>query len=73
MGVTEKAEFLLELMDVNGGMVLAKTTQFTSTNSEDLLDISAIPKGVYLFRITSKDGNSKTIKLIKDWFLNNIG
>ncbi len=66
VGVTEETEFLLELLDINGGLIISKSVQFTTNNNEELLNISMVPKGIYLFRVSSKGGVAKTIKLIKD-------
>lgn len=46
--------------------VLGKTVLATALNSnQQQLDISALPQGIYFATVTSKEGKSKTMKIVK--------
>jgi len=55
-----KTESLIEVLDVRGRLILS---QHNKTNSHEL-DLTGQDKGIYNVRITDKNGNASSIKLI---------
>ncbi|MEO6304865.1 MAG: T9SS type A sorting domain-containing protein, partial [Bacteroidia bacterium] len=56
----------IELFDISGRSVLKQNAAFTKDKTECKLNIAALADGVYSLKATSKEGNSQTIKIIKD-------
>lgn len=58
-------EYSIELSDMNGKVLLRKTTGFISKTTQQYIDVKNYAAGIYLVRVTSKNGYKKTIKLLK--------
>jgi hypothetical protein len=59
-------ELTVELVDALGRSISKQNLTFSSNKTENQINISAVPNGVYFIKIYSKDGASETIRLLKE-------
>ncbi len=65
MDVKQTADILFELTDVSGKLVLKQNVKFTNDKTDEQLNIGGYPSGAYFLKISSKEGSSQMIKIIK--------
>lgn len=56
----------VEICDALGKLVLKQNASFSKEKHEQQFNISSFAKGIYFLRLTSKEGNSEVIKVVKD-------
>lgn len=60
------AEINIEVMDAAGKLVIKKSQVFNKNNPNLNINISNVAKGVYFLKLIPKEGNAKTVKLVKE-------
>ena len=63
---TKSLEIFVELIDGSGKLSLKQIVRFDRTKSEYQINISSVASGVYFLKLVSKEGDNKTIKLVKE-------
>lgn len=63
---TKSLEIFVELIDGSGKLSLKQIVRFDRTKSEHQINISSVASGVYFLKLVSKEGDNKTIKLVKE-------
>jgi hypothetical protein len=63
---TKSLEIFVELIDGSGKLSLKQIVSFNRTKSEHQINISSLASGVYFLKLVSKEGDNKTIKLVKE-------
>jgi hypothetical protein len=66
IAVDKETDFVLEVKDVTGKLVMEQKAHFSKDNPQHQLNISSLSKGIYFLEIISDDGNSQPIKIIKE-------
>ena len=56
----------MEIYDVIGKLIIKKACIFNKSDFEYTINLSDITKGTYLIKLTTKNGEIKIIKLIKE-------
>lgn len=56
----------VELIDASGKLVMKQSARFENASSPASFDISGFANGIYFMKITGKEGNIKTLKIIKE-------
>jgi hypothetical protein len=64
--VLQNLEAEIEIVDVSGKTVMKQKANFKKERSEQNIDISNLPAGVYLIHISSEQNSTQTIKLVKE-------
>lgn len=59
-------EIDVRLFDLSGKLLLEQHLSFGSDKQEQVLNLSALPKGVYLLRLKSDSGEENGIRLLKE-------
>jgi len=62
----QNAELSMEIFDAIGKQILRKAFVFNKNNSGYTINISDVAKGTYFLKLTAKNGDSETVKLIKE-------
>lgn len=65
INVKEETDFVLEVTDETGKIILKNSASFTSNIQEQELNLSSLAAGVYFLKIKSAEGNSQPVKIIK--------
>jgi hypothetical protein len=63
---TKSLEIFVELIDGSGKLSLKQIVRFDRTKIEHQINISSLASGVYFLKLVSKEGDNKTIKLVKE-------
>jgi photosystem II stability/assembly factor-like uncharacterized protein len=66
MNVIKAMTVTIDLSDVAGKTVLTQPATFTKDNVEVSLNVSSLAKGVYFLKLTSSEGSSQTLKILKE-------
>lgn len=61
----EESDLEFEITNVAGMIVFQKTERFGLNSFEQQLNISSFPAGIYFFSVSSKQGRSRSVKIVK--------
>ncbi len=59
-------ETTIELFDATGKIVLTQVSSFKKDRNDVILNISSLSAGIYILKLSSKEGKHQTLKLIKN-------
>ncbi|MDP3567321.1 T9SS type A sorting domain-containing protein [Sediminibacterium sp.] len=59
-------EIGIELIDASGKLIVKQVVKFDKTRSDQKINISSVSSGVYFIKLISNEGDTQTIKLIKE-------
>ena len=59
------AEVSMDLMDVTGKLIARNSHNFSKTNATFNFDLISVANGIYFLKFKVKDGESRTIKIVK--------
>ncbi len=65
INTNKTSDFELEIRTVTGSLVLTQALQFGVDKSEAQLNISSLANGLYFLQVVSEEGNSGSVKIIK--------
>jgi len=65
MKVNKATDFVMEISDMTGKIVLKQSQHFTPDKIQQQIDISTLANEIYFLKFSSGDGNSQTLKIIK--------
>lgn len=64
--VEKPTDLLFEISDVAGKILFTQSYTYSSDKATQLLNMSAFSKGIYFLKVSTKQGLSETVKLIRD-------
>lgn len=64
--VNKETDFELKITDAMGKLVLFQTARFSALKNEQQINIEKLSDGIYFLKVVSKEGDSGTIKIIKE-------
>jgi hypothetical protein len=67
IGVSQEAEFEIQLIDAEGKIVSREEMIFSKDKQDLMLNTAAISQGLYLVNIKPLNGGVQTVKVMKDW------
>jgi hypothetical protein len=63
---SKSIDVTVELFDVTGKLMMKQNASFSKDKGEYKLNVSSLAHGIYSLRLTSKSGNSQSLKIMKD-------
>lgn len=63
---TKNMDVVIDIYDANGKLCYSQSARFTKDKLEYKADISSLAKGIYSLKVTSKEGSSKAMKIVKE-------
>ncbi len=66
INIDQETNFQIELTNILGSHILNQTKTFSANKTEQQIDLSSLPNGIYFLKISSKEGTSQPIKIIKE-------
>ncbi|MBA2610692.1 MAG: T9SS type A sorting domain-containing protein [Bacteroidetes bacterium] len=66
MNEAKNIDVTIELFDAAGKLALKQPANFTKDKGEYKLNITSLARGVYALKVSSKEGSSQTLKILKE-------
>jgi len=66
MNIIRTVDLNIELFDLGGKLVFEQQANFDKDKTECKLNISNLANGIYMLKVTSKEGSSQTLKIVKE-------
>ncbi|MCE3227011.1 MAG: hypothetical protein K0S32_1562 [Bacteroidetes bacterium] len=66
INTTKQFECNIELTDASGKIVYKQKAKFVNNSNEHKIGLSTFASGIYFMKIVTKEGNGRTIKVVKE-------